>query len=86
MDQIQDRIKEDCARTGDEKGDDHAEKKSGEDFLAVFFSVTASVELTEDYRDPSAEAVEDEDKKVHKTAGYSHRGKGIGAKKSAHDQ
>ena len=28
-----------------------------------FFSVTASVELTEDYRDPSAEAVEDEDKR-----------------------
>ena len=86
MDQIQDRIKEDCAHTGDEKGDDHAEKKSGEDLFTVFFSVTASVELTEYYRDPSAEAVEDEDKKVHKTAGYSHRGKGIGAEKSAHDQ
>ena len=86
MDQIQDRIKEDCTHTADDKGDDHAEKKSGEDFLAVFFSVTASVELTEDYRDPSAEAVEDEDKKVHKTAGYSHRSKGIGAEKSAHDQ
>ena len=42
--------------TADDKGDDHAEKKSGEDLLAVFFSVTASVELTEDYRDPGAEA------------------------------
>ena len=64
----------------------YTEKKGGEDLLTVFFSVTTAVELTEDYRDPGAEAVENEDKKVHKTAGYSHRGKGIGAEKPANDQ
>lgn len=86
VDQFQDRIEKDHTHAADDEGDDHAEKKSGEDFLPVFLRVSSAVELTEDYRDSDTEPVEDKNKQVHETAGDSHGGESIASEEPADDQ